>query len=576
MIKPLRIGIIGGEGKMGRLFDGLFLKQGHEVLISDKNTVLDNENLLKKVEVVLLSVPIDKTVQVIKEISPWIREEQLVIDLTSVKKAAVQALKKTMGQIISVHPMFNDFSFGQGQTVIVCRVRASWKWHDWLTNFLKKAGLIIEEMEVLEHDRMMSVIQGLSHFTDIIFGKTLEKIGIKIKDLLPYASSAYEIKILMAARILAQDANLYAQIQTQNPNVKKVLNTYLKAAQDLSQIVANKDVAGFVKYFQQSSAYFGTYCKSALKDSDWLIAQMLEKRIRQKVIIEKPKASGDVSLLGPAHTYSDIATNYWINNFQPQFKEATKLYCTSISEVFEKVASGKAQYGIVPIENSLDGTIQETFDNLFEKNLFITRELAIPIHLSLAVLPQSRTEDIKMILSHPKALNQCRNFLKQNFPNMESGHFLSTAAAMQYIVDRRLADTAAIGNSEAAQSLGLKILKNNIEDNFNNQTHFVVIEKKERKPNLKIKEFLKTSLAFYFGENKPGLLYDIFREFAINRVNLTRIESRPSKREYGDYIFYLDFAGNIYDKKSKAIVKKISKDVKKLKYFGCYPYLGNL
>lgn len=266
-----------------------------------------------------------------------------------------------------------------------------------------------------------------------------------------------------------------------------------------------------------------------------------------------------IAVLGPEGTFSELAA---LEYMKEQRKRAKIIFLKSIHDVFDAVKNGKAEEGIVPLENLLDGSVGETLDALYHSGLKIREEIVVPVKHFLACLPEAREEEIKLVMSHQKALAQCSNFLrKKKFDTKET---LSTAEAMMMIARQKLKNAAAIGTEIAAKRYGLKIIARNIEDNKNNVTRFIVVSKKAAKKGNKM------SIALHAYRDRPGLLHDILESFAKRNINLTKIESRPTKLKLGEYIFYVDFEGNEKEKKIKEALEEIRKFVK-IKSFGSYP-----
>lgn len=264
------------------------------------------------------------------------------------------------------------------------------------------------------------------------------------------------------------------------------------------------------------------------------------------------KKKNNVAVLGPEGTFTEIAA-------KKIFKEADFEYCASVEDVFDSVKSG-TEFGVVAIENSLEGSVNATMDCLTEYDVKIFKEIILDINLCLAAMPG--TKNIKTILSHPHAFAQCRKFLKKNFPNARLWNYDSTAAAMQEIRNLfGLKNSAAIGPEETAELHGLRILNRNIQDS-KSQTRFIVISKKYGFGN-------KTSIIFAL-KDIPGALYSVLKEFAVKKINLKKIESRPSKRKLGEYLFFVDFEGNLDNKKVRNVLERIRSKTTFLKVLGSY------
>lgn len=225
--------------------------------------------------------------------------------------------------------------------------------------------------------------------------------------------------------------------------------------------------------------------------------------------------------------------------------------------------------GIVPIENSIEGPVGLTLDLLAHKiNLNIERELIIPISHNLLVDEDNYNNiidisDIKDVYSHSQALAQCQNYLENH--NMKTHFTLSTAAAAKSIKGK--IGVGAIGTLKAAELYGLKAIDKNIQDIKNNQTRFIVLSKDQTE----ISGNDKTSILFSLFDDNPGGLHDILGIFAKNNINLTKIESRPSKEGLGKYIFFVDFEGHKNEDIVENILNTIEEKVSYLKILGSYP-----
>lgn len=238
-------------------------------------------------------------------------------------------------------------------------------------------------------------------------------------------------------------------------------------------------------------------------------------------------------------------------------------YC-SIPAVLESVQNDECLYGVVPIENSIEGPVGITLDSLAHNfDLKIYKEIIIPINQNLIVNPGCKIEDIEDVYSHAQAIAQCREFISKN--KIQPHYAISTARAAKDIKGDKT--KAAIGNSKIVELYGLEILEANIQDTDNNMTRFVVLSKKDSE----ITGNDKTSIIFSIYEDKPGQLYHILGIFEKNNVNLTKIESRPSKQGLGKYIFFVDFEGHVKDERIQGIINEIEENTYYLKILGSYP-----
>ena len=266
------------------------------------------------------------------------------------------------------------------------------------------------------------------------------------------------------------------------------------------------------------------------------------------------KNRGEIAILGPKGTYTEAAA-------KKLFGEKQELkHCDTVEQVFDAVEAG-TEYGVVAIENSLEGAVNTTLDCLMEYDVRIFKEIVLDVHLYLMVYPGTKKNDVKIINSHPHALPQCKRFLKKNFPKAKLRPHESTAAAMKEIGERKLKDTAAVGPKESAAIYGLEILYENIED-APSQTRFITISKKPGTGK-------KTSIIFALID-RPGALYHALKDFSDQDINLTKIESRPSKKKLGEYAFYVDFGGSLDDEKVGTALASLKEKTSFIKELGSY------
>ncbi len=263
-----------------------------------------------------------------------------------------------------------------------------------------------------------------------------------------------------------------------------------------------------------------------------------------------------IGTLGPEGSFSEKAARQWN-------EKARLRYCDDIPDTVDALMEREVDYSIVPVENSIEGSITLTLDLLMEHQLKITGEVIVRINHHL--LSKGTRNDIKIIMSIPQALSQCRKFIKKNFRNVEVRSALSTSHAAKLASESK--EIAAIASRESAQRYGLDILAENIQDVNENYTRFIVIGKNT--PHATGND--KTSIILYLEKNRPGALYEILGEFANRGIDLTKIESRPTKKVLGDYLFYIDLRGHIEDKTIKEILDRVKGKVGMLKILGSYP-----
>jgi len=235
-----------------------------------------------------------------------------------------------------------------------------------------------------------------------------------------------------------------------------------------------------------------------------------------------------------------------------------------IGDVFEAVLRDEVDFGVVPVENSQAGSINDTYDLLLSYPLNIVGEIHLRISHCLMALPGESLDGIKMIYSHPQALAQCEGFLRKLKAEIVPTY--DTAGSAKRIKESGLKGCAAVASRRAAQIYGLAILAEKIETNVNNYTRFFVISKKKAEPTLKS----KTSLVFGT-KNIPGALYACLGAFATRDINLTKLESRPSRDKPWEYIFYVDFEGHIDDQVCQEALAELKEKTNFIKILGSYP-----
>lgn len=246
------------------------------------------------------------------------------------------------------------------------------------------------------------------------------------------------------------------------------------------------------------------------------------------------------------------------------FGDTETITCKSFDEVFEAVLKDRVDFGIVPVENSQAGSINETYDLLLSYPLTIFGEINMRINHCLVALPGTRLAEIEVIYSHPQALAQCQKFLNKLKTEVIPGY--NTAGSAKRIKDEDISTHAAIASRRAAQIYGLEIIAADIETNPNNYTKFFVISKRKAKQA----SDNKTSLVFST-KNMPGALYSILGSFATRHINLSKLESRPSREKPWEYVFYVDFEGHEEDESCRKALSELKEKTTFIKILGSYP-----
>jgi len=277
-MQKITIGIIGGTGKLGQWFKKFFEKNNCEVLIASRSTKLKPKECAARCDVVVVCVPINVTVDVIKEIGPFVREDALLMDFTSLKKGPVEAmLKYSKAAVIGTHPVFGpSVKTIKNQTVVLCPSRPR-KWLKWLRGILERNGALVRIITPEKHDKVMSIVQGIVHFSTISLAHALKNLGIDVHESLHYTSPIYKVRMDMVGRLLNQDPCLYADIEILNPENKKAIAEYMKSSKKLMDIIKKQDKEGFVKFFKEGAEFLGDFKEEATEYSDYLIEQLVKK-----------------------------------------------------------------------------------------------------------------------------------------------------------------------------------------------------------------------------------------------------------------------------------------------------------
>ncbi|HWQ77099.1 MAG TPA: prephenate dehydratase [Syntrophomonas sp.] len=268
-----------------------------------------------------------------------------------------------------------------------------------------------------------------------------------------------------------------------------------------------------------------------------------------------------IAYLGPGGTFCEEAARRYREDHPGQL-----LPLRSIREVFQAVAAGEAAWGIVPIENSYEGAVNQTLDLMTDGYaLQIAGEIIIPVRQNLLIHPQASGQGIDCILSHPQALAQCQEYLSKNYAGVPVREVCSTAEAARMVASAGKT-WAAVAALAAAGTYGLKVLEQDIQDQSNNSTRFVVLAQEDAVCS----HGCKTSLLLY-AEDRPGALYEVLQQFYLRGVNLCKIESRPARTRIGEYLFFIDFEGHRQELPAVEALKALQAAGLGLRVLGSYP-----
>lgn len=505
-----KIHIVGGTGAMGSWLRTFLESVGLTVSISDEKIKPDG---LDKSDIVFVSVPIELAPEIILKTAQKTGKDCLIVDLSSVKSETSEALKACGRKALSLHFLFGpSISSIANQKIIYETFKPNEKSNQLLKLMEKEGGQIIE-MDAKSHDFLVAHIQSLTHFLNLSLAQTLidDKVGLKGDVSTPIFLS--QLSAMM--RVISQNPRLVSEIQVLNPQFPEVLEKFLDIQKDIINKIKNKKTNELKKQFE-------------------ILRKNLESTagsINQRTIssdIEKKKATGlKIGYLGPEGTFSNLAVLKLFEKKKNDLVDAKNIY-----ELFEDLNTGKTDLIVAPAENTIEGTVRETLDLLFDINAKIIGK--IDLEISQCLLSKGKSlKEIKKVISHPQALNQSRDFLNEYMPNVILESSPSTIASVDQLKNP---EVAIIGPELAAKIYKLNVLKKDIQNSKNNTTRFYVISKKDI---LDLKNRTK-SLLFLSVFNRVGILRDILSVFADLSINLNKIESRPSKEKNWDYYFFIE------------------------------------
>ena len=284
----------------------------------------------------------------------------------------------------------------------------------------------------------------------------------------------------------------------------------------------------------------------------------LEDIYERIIAVCKNKEGVTAAFQGEAGAYSEEAASRFFG------ASVESRPCETLEEVFKSVEEEGVQFGVIPVENSLEGSISRSYDLMLESNLHVCGETEVRVIHCLIASPDAGLDTVKKVYSHPQALAQCRNFLNHLKAALIPSY--DTAGSVKMIKEQGLTDSAAIASARAAEIYGMKVIAREIEDNPHNFTRFFILAREDSPPSGND----KTSIVFST-KNQPGALYEALGELSRRSINLTKLESRPTRQKPWQYNFYLDFDGHREDTAAQEALVDVEKLTIFLKVLGSYP-----
>lgn len=291
---------------------------------------------------------------------------------------------------------------------------------------------------------------------------------------------------------------------------------------------------------------------------------LLQQKILQEKLNHNTIATAKVAFLGPKGSYSHSAARRYAS---AHFEEMTESSCSTFKDVFEQVEKGVVDFGILPIENSSSGSINEVYDLLQKTNLHIIGELSLPIDHCVLAIADAKLEQIDTIYSHPQPFQQCSNFLEKS-PHWKIVYCDSTSSAMEMVASLNKPNVAAMGNKDGGELYGLQVLEHDFANQKENITRFIVLARQPVDVSNQIPA--KTTILMKTGQ-QAGALVDALLVLRNHNIVMTKLESRPIHGTPWEEMFYIDLQGNLNSHEMQTALKELSAITLYTKVLGCYP-----
>ncbi len=274
-MKKYTIGIIGGNGGMGRFFDRIFRKYGHDVLVSSRRTELTSKELALQSDVVFISTPVEAALEIVKEIGPLLREDQLLSDFCSQKEAIVKCMvENTKAEVVGTHPMFGPtVQILKGQNVILCPGRGT-RWLEWLEEIFGGEEAVLTRMDGKQHDTFMAVTQGLTHLMSVALARTLQRLEINPDEAMKLATQVFRLKLDLIGRLFALDIALYNSLMGKNPYVPGVLEVFRESLDEAFSKASTPDNQIGLDFLMDLRNFYGDFKDKALVETNEIFELM--------------------------------------------------------------------------------------------------------------------------------------------------------------------------------------------------------------------------------------------------------------------------------------------------------------
>ncbi len=572
---------------MGRLFRDLFYSQGYYVRGYDIDGRKRDVEDISGFDVVFVCTPMDNLEDSLRHIGSVCKRDALLVDISSVKSLSIPLFAKSGFDFLSIHPMFGGDSEIALSNIIVVH-ESGRKEEKEIMEVFRRNGAIISRLDPEEHDRRMAEIQGVAHFLLISMADFLRYSDDELK----YASPIFTVLYKLASRIINQNWEMYYSIQK---NAEEIRQRFLESASELHEKMKSRerfreifeDLRKLYTDYESSTIVLEAYkatrkgesiyeLRGLIRAVDSLILRLIERRVdaarkiaeikavknepiemksveeekirditfktklnplRMKRIFEEIMSltkeeeysvagiKKTLAVLGPQGSFSDEMALKLVGSRTPL------RYCSTTDEIIRLVESGEVDYGLVPIENSVNGTVLPVLDALMRHDVEVFGESKLEVVHCLAARRSIDLKEIRTIYSHPQAVAQCMGFINNYLAHANIRYTSSTSDAAKMLDDY----SAAIMSENAARYYRLHVLRKEIQDlKGRNITRFYLIRRRTGKKEGKI-----TSL-FFGVEDRPGALKDVLEVFYRRGFNLRKLESRPAGTGLGDYIFFAE------------------------------------
>lgn len=350
--------------------------------------------------------------------------------------------------------------------------------------------------------------------------------------------------------------NLRKQIDEVDARITKLIGERIRIAEEIGR---GKRAKGWsIEDREREKRVLENVRRVAQRQNIGIDGGDLEDIYERIIAACKNKEGVTAAFQGEAGAYSEEAASQFFG------ASVESRPCETLEEVFKSVEEEGVQFGVIPVENSLEGSISRSYDLMLESDLHVCGETEVRVIHCLIASPDAGLDTVKKVYSHPQALAQCRNFLNHLKAALIPSY--DTAGSVKMIKEQKLTDSAAIASARAAEIYGMKVIAREIEDNPHNFTRFFVLGREDSPPSGND----KTSIVFST-KNQPGALYEALGEFARRSINLTKLESRPTRQKPWQYNFYLDFDGHREDAAAREALADVEKLTIFLKVLGSYP-----